>query len=286
MIRKFSSENRFHIPPAFIALMCKQIIQSSVSYGFPVWVPPAGSHVHAYDLTIKPFARAIGCPWNAGPAGCLIETGILPFEILWEYMALSFGSKLFKSNSIALKSLSKEFHQIPKSNVCKTNSPLGAVLKLLEIEWKVSSHTVKKSDLLRKRSALTNKYLEKKGYSLSVMKFKTNIGKTAPYLWLPNEFASCVFRFRNGYGPDLCSLIKRGLYRNRKDICRLCNSSPESRFHILCECPFSKAIQPSSWRSMEVSWFLSDSSFEHEDFFRIAAFLKSLYNELSGRIPS
>ena len=178
--------------------MCKQIIQSSLSYGFPVWVPPAGSHAHADDPTIKPFACAIGCPWNAGPAGCLIEAGILPFEILWEYMALSFGSKLFKSNSIALKSLSKEFHQIQISNVCKINSPPGAVLKLLEIKWKVSLHTVKKSDLLRKCSALTNKHLDKKGYSLSVMKLKNNIGKTAPYLWLPNEFVSCVFRFRNG----------------------------------------------------------------------------------------
>ena len=64
----------------------------------------------ADELVIKPFAKAVGSPWNAGTLVCYIEAGLMPLEMLWDYTALLNGIRIFKSKLPSVKlGLKREF---------------------------------------------------------------------------------------------------------------------------------------------------------------------------------
>ena len=134
--------------------------------------------------------------------------------------------------------------------------------------------------LKRNRVTAFNKFIHSSGLSSSVLSFREKLFTIAPYLWLRREYALPFFRFRIHYGPDICSLKKRGLLRLEGDQCRLCNLAvSETRAHLLLACIYAK--KSTNWSSFQISDFISDSVTVHEDFYRIASILLSLCEALN-----
>ena len=47
--------------------------------------------------TPTPIARALSLPWNVGRCSVLLETGLLPSEILWEYICLKVCARILSN---------------------------------------------------------------------------------------------------------------------------------------------------------------------------------------------
>ena len=118
--------------------------------------------------------------------------------------------------------------------------------------------------------------------SSALMSFREtgSLLKIPAYLFLPRAFAKCVLRFRINYGPDIASLQKRGLLRDMDPNCRLCGKENEARQHLLCECAFTRKKIPLSWRSRNLSFFISDKTDDDENFYRKVKYLKGIADAL------
>ena len=285
LIRKFSVNTSVSTPSDFIVQLCRQVSQAILSYGFPIWAPPISSFAMADELVIKPFAKAVGSPWNAGTLVCYIEAGLMPLEMLWDYTALLHGIRIFKSKlpsvKLGLKGVLNEYNARSLNSIVRGESSYGSCLRWLESSWDLSLGQHGKFTLRKRRITILKRLAANKPSALALLRLRENLFVVPPYLSLPREYVTSMFRFRIGYGPDLASLKHRGLYRDTSQICRLCSHSTETREHLLCDCLHTRSRLPYNWRSFGERCYISDSIFSSEDFFRIAAFLKSISDDLS-----
>ena len=277
LIQKFAVNSSVTVPAAFIALLCRQVLQSMLFYGFPVWSPPESQFSSADNIVIKPFSKAIGCPWNAGSNVCLTEAGLMPTVFFWDYSALQYGHQFFRlrtTKRIGSAEVLNEYNAKICQPLVRGVSPFGSFLKWLEKSWGVSLVQLNKNILKKSRHRMFKKFLHTYNCtsSLALLQLRRSLFTKPGYLFLPHVYAACIFRFRINYGPDIHSLQRRGLLKDSSNLCRLCNKSVETRLHLLCECSATRKKTPPIWKDKNISFFISDSMHDEEDYFRIAGF--------------
>ena len=286
LILKFSIDCSLTVSPAFSALLCRQVLQSSFFYGFPIWSPPESLFPAADKAIIKPFLKSIGCPWNAGTLLGFIEAGIMPIAFYWDYHALLFGRRILHWKSVKSAShaaITKEINGPCNVPYVRGISPFGSYLKWLESQWSVSVTSLSKYILKKRRQNMFKKFITSlnSSSSASLLKLRDSYFNIPSYLCLPRSFAACIFRFRINYGPDLASLQSRGLLRDFPITCRLCGKGDESRNHLLCECLSTRSRIPPAWRCKCLRFFISDCMHSEDDYFRIIAHLKGIADALA-----
>ena len=179
-------------------------------------------------------------------------------EIYRDYHALLYARRLRCSKTTGAKKgyeeLQKEYNMRSLNSITRGESTLGGAIRWLETKWDLSLATFSKPNLRKRRNAVFKKYSQSVG-SASLLKLRAAslLFNIPQYLWLPRDYATVFFRFRINYGPDLMSLKHRGLHRTSTSTCRLCNKSPETRHHLLCECDFTITRMPIEWRAMRRS---------------------------------
>ena len=65
-------------------------------FGVPLWAPSSG-FMEMDNCISTPIARALSLPWNVGRCSVLLETGLLPSEILWEYICLKVCARILSN---------------------------------------------------------------------------------------------------------------------------------------------------------------------------------------------
>ena len=81
----------------------------------------------------------------------------------------------------------------------------------------------------------------------------------AGYLVQKRAVAAAVARFRIGYGPDLASLAKRGIWGAGTVLCRWCKKEVEDSDHLLFRCAELACGTSSLW-GLSLSSVLGDGS--------------------------
>ena len=162
LIQKFSSNSPVFIPVAFIALLCRQVLQSAFFYGFPIWPSPESLFSTADEVVIKPFTKALGYPWNAGAMLGYIEAGLMPLAFHWDYSALLFGRRIFRrkaSQHVTYNVIIKDFNSTYRFPLNRGSSPLGSQLKWLESQWSISVAHLSLYNLKIRRRAMFKKFV-------------------------------------------------------------------------------------------------------------------------------
>ena len=79
--------------------MVRAVILAILFYGVPAWAPPEGGFEEMDRLAMLPVRTALGVPRTAGHRAVLVEAGVVPAVLSWDYLCLATARRVIKRSS-------------------------------------------------------------------------------------------------------------------------------------------------------------------------------------------
>jgi hypothetical protein len=242
-------------PPKIIRQLTRVLVESKMTYAWPLWQPPSAHHWRKLEAAIcLPLRCAVGLPASTHVLSVFVEFAIARPQYLFDAVALAFAYrvavKLSSSNTPHPSHLLFKRQQ-RTVGFTKTNMPFAKCIKKIELDWESAicrdfdhTHADCKSVAAFYPRAVARNFSDlrkpsRHSESDEPVRFARFANHGEPPMYLLSEpRPTAVLRARLRLNRHhFNELLYRAGQQVQSPFCAVCPSEPESVDHILLECP-------------------------------------------------